>query len=93
MSGIYCMLGKQQPPRRRVAATCNNVTLNRCSCFVFIKVSFTTKDHHCSLWPDAKTLEKSKWGYTVIHCQSHPILMWLKDAIFIKSIIESIEQI
>ena len=57
----------------------------RCCCLLLIHVSFTTKGHHCSLWPDAKTLDKSKWGYSVIHSENYvSILVWSKDVTFTK---------
>ena len=44
---------------------------------------FNIKYHHSSLWPDAKTLEKSKGGYLVINSQKHLIsLMWTKYKTF-----------
>ena len=45
--------------------------------FVLIKLTFTAICHHNSLWPEARTLLKSQWGYlwqeaTTVCCGQRP---------------------
>jgi len=50
------------------------VTFSQC---VWIKLTFTVRCHHNSLWPEARTLLKSQWGYfwqeaTTVCCGQRP---------------------